>query len=98
MIYKGRRPKPTPPWRTVSCKSQISIRTRVVPCYSVRMDSGERKVMVWGKPHVVLVSRISNAAWQAVGDYMGEPIRVEDRSEGSAFMRWRDAAISKGNP
>jgi len=62
------------------------------------MDSGERKVMVWGKPHVVLVSRISKAAWQAVGDYMGEPIRVEDRSEGSAFMRWRDAAISKGNP
>jgi len=87
-----------PPWLTVSCKSQISIRTRVVRCYSVRMDSGERKVMVWGKPHVVLVSRISNAAWQAVGDYMGEPIRVEDRSEGSAFMRWRDAAISKGNP
>ena len=62
------------------------------------MDSGERKVMVWGKPHVVLVSRISNSAWQAVGDYMGEPIRVEDRSEGSAFMRWRDAATSKGNP
>ena len=70
----------------------------VVPCYRVRMDSGERKVMVWGKPHVVLVSRISNSAWQAVGDYMGEPIRLEDRSEGSAFMRWRDAAISKGNP
>ena len=60
------------------------------------MDSGERKVMVWGKPHVVLVSRISNSAWQAVGDYMGEPIRVEDRSEGAAFMRWRDAAMSKG--
>ena len=62
------------------------------------MDSGERKVMVWGKPQVVLVSRISNAAWQAVGDYRGEPIRVEDRSEGAAFMRWRDAAMSKGNP
>ena len=96
-MERARRPKQTP-WLTVSCKSQISIRTGVVPCYSVRMDSGERKVMVWGKPHVVLVSRISNAAWQAVGEYMGEPIRVEDRSEGSAFMRWRDAAISKGNP
>ena len=93
---KGRRPKPTP---LADSKLQEPNQHPNRGCaVRVRMDSGERKVIVWGKPHVVLVSRISNAAWEAVGDYMGEPIRVEDRSEGSAFMRWRDAAISKGNP
>ena len=42
---------------------------------------GERKVIVWGKPHVVSVERISKSVWVAVGDYMGESLQVQDRSE-----------------
>jgi hypothetical protein len=60
-------------------------------------QTGERKVIVWGKPHVVSVERISKSVWVAVGDYMGESLRVQDRSEGAALIRWREAATYKGN-
>jgi hypothetical protein len=59
--------------------------------------STQRTVIVWGKPQVVSVDRKSKSVWIAVGDYMGEPIAVQDRSEGAALKRWREAATYKGN-
>jgi len=59
--------------------------------------STQRTVIVWGKPQVVSVDRRSKSVWVAVGDYMGEPITVQDRSESAALKRWREAATYKGN-
>ena len=57
----------------------------------------ERTVLVWDKPHIVSVNRKSKSVWVAVGDYMGKTIRVQDRSEGAAVKRWREAAEYRGN-
>jgi hypothetical protein len=59
--------------------------------------AAERTVMVWGKPQTIRVEQKSKSVWIAVGDYMGESIAVEDRSEGAALKRWREAATYKGN-
>jgi hypothetical protein len=59
--------------------------------------SGERKVTVWGKPYVVLVYQSSKSVWEASGEYMGEPITVKDRTEGTALKRWIEAARYRGN-
>jgi hypothetical protein len=52
---------------------------------------------VRGEAFVVRVDQKSQSAWSAVGDYMGESIKVEDGSEGGAVERWREAATAKGN-
>jgi len=57
----------------------------------------QRTVDVWGKPHNVTIYRKSKSVCVAVGDYMGETISVQDRSEGAALKRWREAATYKGN-
>ena len=57
----------------------------------------QHTVIVWGEPHVISVDRKSKSVWFAVGDYKGESIRVEDRSEGAAIKRWREAATYRGN-
>jgi hypothetical protein len=54
-------------------------------------------VKVWDKPHTVAVDQKSKSVWIAVGDYMGEQITVQDRSESTALKRWREAARYKGN-
>jgi hypothetical protein len=59
--------------------------------------STQRTVVVWGEPQVVSVHRKSKSVWVAVGDYMGDSITVQDRSEGAALKRWREAATYKGN-
>jgi hypothetical protein len=56
-----------------------------------------RIVKVWGKQHAVEVYQKSKAVWVATGDYMGKTIRTQDRSEGSALQRWREAAEYRGN-
>lgn len=58
---------------------------------------GERKVTVWAKPCTVHVYEKSKSVWEAVGDYMGETIRVKDRSESAALKAWCSAATYKGN-
>ena len=57
----------------------------------------EFAVVVRGEAFVVRVDQKSQSAWSAVGDYMGESIKVEDGSEGGAVERWREAATAKGN-
>ena len=47
-------------------------------------EEHERRVKVWGKPCSVTVYRESKSVWVAVGDYMGESIRVQDSSKGGA--------------
>jgi len=57
----------------------------------------EHRVMVWGKEYRVSTHRKSKSVWIAAGDYQGEAISVQDRSEGSALKRWREAATYRGN-
>jgi hypothetical protein len=57
----------------------------------------EHTVEVWGKPCAVSAYQKSKSVWVAVGDYMGEQIRVQDRSERTAVKSWHDAARYKGN-
>jgi len=57
----------------------------------------EQVVEVWGKRVQVSVYQKSKAVWEAVGDYMGRPIRVTDRTESTALKRWREAARYQGN-
>ena len=56
-----------------------------------------RKVNVWGEPHEVETYQKSKSVWVASGEYMGKPITVQDRSEGSAIKRWHEAATYAGN-
>jgi hypothetical protein len=56
------------------------------------MTDRERTVYVWEKPHIVSVRRKDQGIWIAVGQYMGEQIEVEDRSEASAVARWEETA------
>jgi hypothetical protein len=56
----------------------------------------QRKVSVWGKPHIVSVHQKSKSVWVAVGDYLGERIETKGSSEGAAVKRWREAAQYKG--
>jgi len=60
---------------------------------------GERElsVTVWGKSHTITVHQKSKAVWEAVGDYMGESIRVKGQTRGAAVKLWIDAARYKGN-
>ena len=59
----------------------------------------EHTVKVWDKPHTITIHQepASRSVWIAVGDYMGESIRVKGRSENTAKKRWIEAAIYKGN-
>jgi hypothetical protein len=57
----------------------------------------EHKVMVWSESHTVTVYRKLKSVWVAVGDYMGKRIEVQDRSEGAALKRWKEAARYRGN-
>lgn len=55
-------------------------------------------VMVWGKPHTITVYRKSKSIWIAVGNYMGDHLEAQGRSEPTAAKRWREAARYKSNP
>ena len=56
----------------------------------------EHRVIVWDKPYIITVDQKSKSVWVAVGDYLGESIRVQDQSEGAAIKRWCEAARYKG--
>ena len=56
-----------------------------------------RTVLVSGKVHSVSVYRLAENVWVAVGDYQGEALRVQGRSEKTALNRWRDTADGRGN-
>jgi len=54
--------------------------------------------MVWGEPHIVTVCRKSETVYEAIGNYMCETICVNDKSEGAAIKRWREAAAAGISP
>ena len=60
------------------------------------MSEREHMVIVWGQPQSVMVHQKSKHVWQAVGEYAGGTIRVQDRSAGAAINHWREAATFKG--
>jgi hypothetical protein len=55
-------------------------------------------VEVWKKAYTITVHQKSKSVWIAVGDYMGERLEAQGRSESAAANRWREAARYKGNP
>jgi hypothetical protein len=57
----------------------------------------EHRVVVHSEPYFINVDQRAKTIWIAVGDYMGKTIRVQDRSEGAAVKRWREAAEYRGN-
>ncbi len=57
----------------------------------------EHKVTVWNKPYTISVYQKSKTVWIAVGDYMGERLEAQGRSESTAAHRWSEAARYKGN-
>src|SRR5882724_6811013 len=44
-------------------------------------------ILIRGEPCTVGTYRLAENVWVAVGDYMGEPIRVQGRSEGATIRR-----------
>jgi hypothetical protein len=54
-------------------------------------------VMVWGKSYEITVHQKSKSVWEAVGEYMGEPIGTKDSSSLTAIKRWREATQYRGN-
>ena len=57
----------------------------------------ERTVLIRGEPCTVGTYRLAENVWVAVGDYDGESIRVQGRSEGATVRRWCTTARSKDN-
>ena len=57
----------------------------------------KRKVSVLGQLHEVNVYRQSERVWIAVGDYMGQTIRVQNQGDGAAVKSWSEAARHKAN-
>jgi hypothetical protein len=57
----------------------------------------ERTVRVHGELRKIIVYQKSKSIWVAVGDYMGKPLEVKDRSASSAEKAWADAARFRGN-
>ena len=58
-------------------------------------EMAEHIIKIWEKPHAVSVHRESKSVWVAIGDYMGESIRVQGRSESAALRHWCEAARNK---
>jgi hypothetical protein len=59
--------------------------------------SREHAVKVWDKSYVVSADQKSKGGWIAVGDYMGEQITVEGRSEFAAVALWRKTVRYRGD-
>ena len=57
----------------------------------------ERTVYVYAIPHKITVAQKSMTVWEAVGDYMGKPIRVKGSSADIAAKYWADAARVRDN-
>jgi hypothetical protein len=53
------------------------------------------KITVWGKPFEIDVYEQSKAAWIAVGEYMGERIKVTSATRNSAAKSWAEVARDK---
>jgi hypothetical protein len=61
-------------------------------------DAGREHAVTVGNTRLtVTVYRKSKSVWVAVGDHLGDPLRVQGKSEGAAIERWREAATHKGS-
>lgn len=56
----------------------------------------ERNIVVWGRTIRVTVEQRLKTVWVVSGDYLGKSIVTEDRTEGAALRRWKEAAASRG--
>ena len=58
---------------------------------------GTRVVTVWNERCTVETYQKSKSVWVATGECMGETHSAQDRSEGTALMRWREWAQYTGD-
>ena len=63
--------------------------------YKWTTKATESELSRYGQAGAEVVYRKSKSVWEAVGDYMGEQIKVKDRSEGAVLMLWRNVATYK---
>jgi hypothetical protein len=54
-------------------------------------------VTVWGENYEITVYQQSKSVWIAVGNFEGQEIRVEGRSQSSAASHWQETAHYRGN-
>ncbi len=54
-------------------------------------------VKVSDQEYTVNTTQKSPTTWTAGGDYMGNSLYVQDRSEATAIKRWAETARTKGN-
>ena len=67
-------------------------------CQVVRRTQIMRHTLeVWGKSYEVSVHQKSKTVWIASGDYEGEYLQTQGRSEAEAVGGWREAARYRGN-
>jgi hypothetical protein len=57
----------------------------------------KHRVIVWDQPLMVDVYQKSKSVWVASGDYMGQHLSTQDRSQATALKRWAEAAKYRGN-
>ncbi|MBB2964733.1 hypothetical protein [Methylobacterium sp. R2-1] len=57
----------------------------------------QHRVIVWQKPYMISTAQRSKSVWIASGDYEGQSIQTQDRTEGAAIKRWCEAARYRGN-
>jgi hypothetical protein len=53
---------------------------------------GTYSVSIGSKTYEVTVYQRSKSVWIATGDFMGETLKVKDRSQTTALSAWREAA------
>ena len=54
-------------------------------------------VKIHGHHCEIRVYREGKHLWFAVGDYLGQEIKVQAENEGAAVTRWRERAVSMDN-
>jgi hypothetical protein len=82
------------PWRWFQAAGGPSRRHRPTMKWGTLM--AEYTVKIWDKLQTITVEQKSKSVWVAVGDYRGESIRVQDRSESTALKRWVRSCTLQG--
>jgi hypothetical protein len=72
----------------VSCSMITGCKDRTMRKHTVKIHGHHCEIRVY---------REGKHVWFAVGDYLGEEIKVQAESEGAAVKRWRERASTMGN-
>jgi hypothetical protein len=61
------------------------------------MTIKERTILLYDAPCTITISHPAKTVWVAVGDYMGNRIKVKGTSGNVAAKHWIDATRLRGN-